>query len=116
MKPFNLEQARQGKLVQTRSGQQVQIYTFDFGHPDYQIAGTLENREIMTWTRDGRFLLTNDESGLDLVMTLVKKEGWLNVYGGDYYRSGTIFSTKEEAEAISNRADYITTLKVKWEE
>jgi len=24
MKPFNLEQARQGKLVQTRSGQQVQ--------------------------------------------------------------------------------------------
>lgn len=48
-----------------------------------------------------------------------KKEGWINIYRKSFgpKTCGTIFSSKEEAyQFIIKSNNYITTIKIEWEE
>lgn len=120
MKPFNLEEAKAGKPVATRDGRIVRIVCWDRKDEFYPILALVgEREEPLYFTTEGRFY-DLEKSRLDLVMAPEKYEGWINIYKYTIdanRRGGGIYPTKEEAinkgKADSN---YITTIKIEWEE
>ena len=55
----------------------------------------------------------------DLFFAPEKKEGWINLYkiNSSISPGPLTYNTKKEAEsAIGNRPDYISTIKIEWEE
>ena len=84
MKPFNLEQAKAGAPVCTRNGQPVRIVCYTLkGHKKYSILALVENTDgvesAVNYTLSGHKSLYSD-TGLDLMMASVKREGWVNLY------------------------------------
>ena len=127
MKPFDLEAAKAGKPVCTRDGRKARIICFDrkFYHDDgynYPIVAMVNNNDnelVHAYTQDG-LLIGNKESELDLMMLPEKKEGYINIYRS-YEILGTtgysIFDNKESAvRSGMNSNNYITTIKIEWEE
>lgn len=121
MKPFNLEEAKAGKPVVTRNGYPAKVIYWDRKDEKYPIIALVDKDEdIFEYTIDGRFY-PSEESCLDLFMASEKREGWMNIYKCNTYidiRGGGIYHTKEDA--ISSKgtlnSDYITTIKIEWEE
>lgn len=122
MKPFDLEKAKAGHPVCTRSGLKARIICFDRKENDYPIVSLINdgNKELTyTHTKTGNISLRM-ESQLDLMMASEKKEGWVNIYQCDVVEIGResrgIYNS--EKEALKNRIerDYITTIKIEWEE
>lgn len=120
MKTFDIELAKAGYPVQTRDGKSARIICFDAKVDDDSIIALIsidENtEEIHRYNIYGKHYVFN---AWDLVMTSVKKEGWINIYTGvnGEFVSGSVF--KREADAINNKVeefDYITTKKIEWEE
>ena len=122
MKPFNLEEAKQGKPVVTRDGRPVRILTFD-KKGDYCIVTLIKycrsNDVCVVYREDGKASATFD-SEYDLFMKAEKRVGWVNVYRGHNENSrtaGAVFNTELEAlQAGNDQFNYITTIKVEWEE
>ena len=120
MKPFNLEQAKQGKPVLTRDGRSVRILAFD-RKGDKPIIGLVNSREheiAYYWFEDGRESVYFDTQG-DLFMKAEKKEGWINLYRDNrgVVFPGVVTSTEDYSKSqISPVTDYIATVKVEWEE
>ena len=122
LKTFNLELAKQGKPVCTRDGRKARIICFDAKGVKPIIA--LIEYEIderpCNYFANGRFYSNpNENNDADLMMLPEKKEGWVNVYydndASSHRGCRFIYDTKERAvkEAGSN---YITTVKINWEE
>ena len=124
MREFDLEKAKAGAEVCTRSGKKARIICFD-AKGLYPIIALIDDsadyEQIRKYTTKGEYNADRDrESDLDLVMAPVKKGGWINIYV-DSFRPGrtcsTIFATKEEAESNAVKdEDYITTTRIEWEE
>jgi hypothetical protein len=121
MKPFNLEQAKQGKPVVTRDGKDVRILTFDKKGKHCIVSlvdvGGYEDVHVSSASGEAS---PNFDSEYDLFMKSEKKEGWVNIYRGtieDAHTAGAIYKT--ENNAFENGKDsvmYVTTIKVEWEE
>lgn len=121
---FSLEAAKQGKPVCTRDGRKARIICFDrklyhdgYNYPIVAMVNDNDNdNEIVhAYTQDG-LLVGNMEGDLDLMMLPEKKEGCINIYNGDNsYNTGSIYSSKEEAEKQKD-IDYVDTIKIEWEE
>ena len=117
MKPFNLEEAKQGKPVCTRDGQPVRILCFDYKDNDYSIVGLIsygEYESVATFTEEGKMYRHNFSSDNDLFMAPVKHEGWINIYP-DNCTSSQIYPTEEEAKHWAND-EAISTIKIEWED
>lgn len=75
----------------------------------------------LTYTKTGAFF-NNRKSGDDLFFAPEKKEGWINLYkdiykDNDCKRGGVVYSTEQEAKEVADaNDDYITTIKIEWEE
>jgi hypothetical protein len=124
MKPFDLEKAKAGSPVCTRSGEKVRIICFDANNDQYPIIALIyiinENREVpLSFTKGGRYLGLAEDSK-DLFMVGEKKEGWINLYSflEDEECIGRVYATREEAMSKRLREDYkyIDTIKIEWEE
>ena len=125
MKPFDLEEAKQGKPVCNKAGANVRILCFDRKGEDYPIVALHDNQDgeefVCFHTSNGRNY-KSAESELDLSMKAEKKEGWINVLiNASYFGSktaGTIYPTKEEAlkDIDTKSPHYIDTVKIEWEE
>lgn len=124
MKEFNLELAKQGKPVCTRDGRKARILCFDLKDKDFPISAAVElesDREIpMTYTLNGSYLL-NEEDNRDLMMVSEKHEGWINITKCEDIKrfvGGTIHPSEEAAKEDGKLAsnNYITTIKIEWEE
>ena len=112
LKPFDLQQAKDGKPVCTRDGRKSRIICFDV-KAKKPIAALITNDD----TEEVHFYYDNGRSDqyqeyrYDLMMLPEKKEGWVNVY------KERIYSTKEEAiEATYDGATYVDTVKIEWRE
>lgn len=125
MKPFDLEKAKAGSPVCTRSGEKVRIICFDANNDQYPIIALAsvagENREIVySYTKEGRYFIGSEKSSKDLFMVEEKKEGWINLYSflEDEECIGRVYATREEAMSKRLREDYkyIDTIKIEWEE
>lgn len=117
MKPFNLEEAKKGKPVMTRDGRPARIICWDRKKKDYPIIALIGVEEdIASFTTDGRYISCEQDPN-DLFMASEKKEGWMNIYRCDTYKGREIYYTEEDAISIGSfNPNYITTIKVEWEE
>lgn len=118
MKPFNLDEylANPSKKVVTRDGKSVKIRCTNY-HPPQPVIAEVEGFDYATsFSSDGKYY-RNRESTYDLFFVPEKHEGWTNVYRQDdrYRYTGLIHETKEEALKDKD-LDYITTIKIEWEE
>lgn len=123
MKPFNLEEAKQGKSVCTREGKPARIICFDKNDKDYPIVALISYEDTSErakyFTKEGKYNKNRAENHyLCLMMVGEKKEGWINIYryGEQFLHSNTIHKTLEDAYKNRNVDGYITTIKIEWEE
>ena len=121
LRPFNLEEAKQGKPVCTRVGKPARIICWDKlgGLPIVALVmGGNNNEFVFYYNENGR---ANDiiEKYYDLMMAPERHEGWINVYKGGKLDADCIYPAKEDAlENIFQpmKDNYIDTIKVEWEE
>ena len=113
IKPFDLEAAKAGKPVCTKSGKKVRIVCFDKVGA-YPVIALVQEESIETchfYSQDGKSADCGD--GYDLIMLCEKRKGYINVY------SSIIHDTLENADNVRkriNKSDYLYTLEVEWEE
>lgn len=124
MKPFDLEAAKAGKPVCTRDGRKARIICFDRHGEDCPIIALVvdsknaECEEVIDYTLDG---ICNENiinhNKYDLMMLTRKKEGWVNIYKDFEDTVCCVYPTEKEAlEDGETEKDYITTIKIEWEE
>jgi hypothetical protein len=68
MSKFNIEKAKQGVAVVTKSGKDVKILLFDRDNAKFPIVAIIENKEVVCYTIDGKFFFDKD-SDKDLKIT-----------------------------------------------
>ena len=120
MKQFNLEEYLKNptRKVITRGGSPVKIHCTNYTKDQLIIAEIEGTNLSASFNKDGKWLNLAD-SEKDLFFAPIKKEGWINLYKINSIVSPgpQAYNTKEEAEsAAGNRSDYISTIKIKWEE
>ena len=125
MKPFNLEAAKAGAPVVTRSGEAVRHLCFDIlSYHGWTVGGLVKENgyEIFsTWKVDGSYVANSSEHPLDLVMAPVKKDGWVNLYrnrNGGVYPGRGVYSSETAAKdaALACSTPVLATVRVEWEE
>ena len=119
MKPFNLEEyiTNPNKKVITRDGRNVTILCTNYDYSPCQVIAQIEGEEHSQGFCVTGHLKIHGESMDDLFFAPEKHEGWMNLYKGGkkYYPGKIIFPTEEEA-LKGKGLDYITTIKIEWEE
>ena len=123
MKQFNLNEYLKdpSKKVITRDGRAVKIHCTNFNSVQPIIAEIEGHNSSQSFTRDGKYYIDDRNSPYDLFFASENQEGWMNIYrdsdGNRYVMDCPIFTSKEEAEKKGKRyIDYITTIKIEWEE
>ena len=123
MKEFNLEEylKNPSQKVVTRDGRTVRIICTDAKGEEPIIALVYNNNtdeeNVYTYNRDGRFY--KNDSSLDLFFAPIKREGWVNIYkrmSKCSYVEESIYSSKEYAIKNKFGDNYVTTIKIEWEE
>jgi hypothetical protein len=66
MSRFNIEKAKQGHLVSTKSGKNVKILLYDRSNIHFPIVAIIENKEVVCYTNEGKFYADEKESDKDL--------------------------------------------------
>ena len=125
MKLFNLEEylKNPSKKVVTRMGRKVRIICTDREDSIYPIIALIkddkrESEILVTYTKDG-IPAEYNEAYYTLFFAPEKKEGWVNIYeyNSKITTGSLVYNTKEEAESSKgDRFDYISTIKIEWEE
>lgn len=116
MKPFDLERALAGDPIVTRDGKEALDFAYfpNIKNEAEEKIRVVIDGGIFSYFTNGKYY-SYKESSSDLFMAGTKKEGWINIYSNISYYG--IWKTKEEAENISNSDfNYITTIKIEWEE
>ena len=120
MKPFNLKEylANPSKKVITRDGRNVTIHCTNFNSCQPIIAQIEGHNSSHSFTKDGKYCIDDRNLPYDLFFAPEKHEGWVNVYKSESNRSlgAGIWQTEEEAKKWEGAADYVTTVKIEWEE
>ncbi len=122
MKPFNLEEAKAGKPVCNRAGEDVRIVCFDrksdFNTPIIALHINDGAEDLFSHKIDGKYGEGCLVSKFDLFMKGEKREGWVNIYRycDNGCTSNIIHKTFEDAYKNRNVDGYITTTKIEWEE
>lgn len=122
MKHFSLNEYYKNptRKIVTREGNPARIVCTDADDDRLPILALVFNEDgsthSLTYTKYG-LRSDNGESSLDLFFEPIKKEGWVNIYKDDYNvrAIGCLHSSEEEAIKNKDR-NYITTVKVEWEE
>ena len=123
MKQFNLEEylANPSKKIVTREGKPARIICTDAKFEKYQVLALITKKDgqefIAIFDTLGKYHCKH-YSYLDLFFASEKHEGWINLYkSGISWSLGTsIWQTEEEAKKWVDAADYVTTIKIEWEE
>ena len=122
MKEFNLNEYKKNpsQKIMTRDGRKARIVCTDMKNKQPVLALITEgNREdIHFYSQNGVWCNDFPNHKLDLVFAPAKKKGWINIFRckTELY-IGDVFETKEEAEKMGKLSkNYITTIKIEWEE
>lgn len=123
MKPFSLEEYLKNpdREVVTRSGEPVRIICTDrpAKQPIVALVAEAEDgySDIRTYSANGQYV-TGEKCNFDLFFAPTRHEGWMNVYRdkrGTVY-GNIIYDSEKRAKFEKSDEDYITTIKVEWEE
>ena len=124
MEQFSLEKylANPSRKVVTRDGCPVRILCTDKKSYNEQIVGLIMGDNgmefISTWTQQGKSFFNSDTPN-DLFFAPEKHEGWINVYRNNdsHTYAGAVYDSKEDAEKRKTiDENYVTTIKIEWEE
>ena len=124
MKEFNLDEylKKPSLKVVTRDGRNVRIICTDAKGDEPIIAliynNIREEENVFTYNRDGYFCGDKD-SCLDLFFVTTKREGWVNLFKDEElpFANGDVYESEKEAkEAAEGESDFITSVKIEWEE
>ena len=125
MKPFDLEKAKAGAKICTRSGFKVEILRFDIKNSNYPIVALVTNNDgtehCYMYTKDGKYNIDLNKYPIDLVIVPVKHRGWINIYPSNnkcnigYETGSNIFPSKEMA-ILAASSNHIATIPIEWEE
>lgn len=120
-KPFDLEQAKAGRPVCTRNGQEVRIICFDAKSENYPIVALVKEgystqEYLHTYTNEGRVYYKNPTHSLDLVMPLKKKTGWVNIFVNGEYTVSNIYTTEQSAKVNAIISKAVDTIQIEWYE
>lgn len=118
LKEFDLEAAKAGKPVCTRDGRKARIICFDAkcNKPIVALIYDCNKETVFQYLESGRFFVDQIDK-YDLMMFTRKKEGWLNIYKDFEDTVCCVYPTEKEAlEDGETEKDYITTIKIEWEE
>ena len=124
MEQFSVEKylANPSRKVVTRDGKNVRILCTNRKLDSKEVVGLTMNNDgtegLLSWNKQGKSLSLNDSS-FDLFFAPEKHEGWINVYrnsSGHVY-TGAAYDSKEDAEKRKESGEnYVTTIKIEWEE
>ena len=121
MKEFSLEEYLKNpdRKVITRYGRDVRIICTDFNNPDFPVIGEIKgNKWPLGFTTNGE-AIKGRPLACDLFFAPEKHEGWMNLYkkGFGLVIGDLVRDSEEAAKKIAaGDEDYITTIKVEWEE
>lgn len=122
MKEFNLQEylANPSQKVMTRDDRKARILCTDMknGQPILALITEKNREDIHFYSQNGVWCNDFLNHKLDLVFAPIKKKGWINIFRckTDLY-IGNVFETKEVAEKMGKLSkNYITTIKIEWEE
>ena len=127
LKPFDIQKAREGKPVCTRDGRKARIICFDAKRKNKKsIIALIPSKDypgfedLIAYPNDGNYYGGHENDG-DLMMLPEKKEGWVNVYreesnNNERLIEQTIYKTRKDAFDNACPKDYITTIKINWDE
>ena len=126
MEQFSLDEylKNPNRRIITKDGKSVRIICTDRrGLNVKPIAAliTIPNGKeiIITYWENGVAIQGYEDNPDDLFFAPEKKEGWINLYkiNSNITPGALTYNTKEEAKsATGNRSDYISTIKIEWEE
>ena len=119
MKPFNLEEylANPNRKVITRDGKNVTIHCTNYDSNSPIIAQIEGAHSSNSFTKEGKFCQISDSKN-DIFFKPEKHEGWVNIYeyGRGKYITSEIVYTKKEDAIMGRNKNYLTTIKIEWEE
>ena len=123
MKPFSLEEYLKdpSRKVVTRDGRPVRIICTDRkgATPIIALVNDGLSEELgHAFYSDGK-IFSDEDNELDLFFAPEKHEGWMNLYkkGFGLVIGDLVRNSEEAAKKIAaGDEDYITTIKVEWEE
>lgn len=130
MEQFSLDEYLKNpqKEVITREGNEVRIIctnrNITYNNVSYPIVALVKYpkedniEQAIYYTKEGK--VDSYDSGADLFFAPIKKEGWINIYkyNSEIAPGLLVYNTKEEAESAKEAGfgDYISTIKIQWEE
>ena len=125
MEKFNLDKylANSSRKVVTRDGRKARIICTDMKSTTYPVVALIEDgsgyEHLFTFSKNGEYAV-NESSRSDLFFAPEKGEGWINIYrnsdSGHTY-AGAVYDSKEDAEKRKIiDENYVTTIKIEWEE
>ena len=124
MKQFNLQEYLKNpdRHIVTRDGKNAKIICTDGSNKTYPIFALIQNEEgkdVLSYTNDG-MNVKGYESPFDLFFATEKKNGWVNLYKSGtnvIFGSNRPYNSEELAkDNIMCAFDYLTTIKIDWEE
>ena len=122
MKEFNLNEYLKdpSQKVITRDGRNVRIICTNM-KSEYPLIALAINKDdnkesLLNYKENGKYFYAVSEN--DLFFAPIKKEGWINVYKNNFVERviGCRFYSSEEEAKEYKSPDYITTIKIEWEE
>ena len=117
MRPFNLKEylKNPSRKVVTRDGRAVKICCTDY--VDGPVIAKIEDDVFShSFREDGRYV-DYKETDYDLFFATEKHEGWVNIFKGEDFYHTFIYNSKEDAEKQGETFyNYVTTIKIEWEE
>ena len=124
MKQFNLEEYLKNptRKVITGSGKSVRIVCtnkLDSTTPIIALIYKEVEEVIQLYTKEGKVTNKYPCFEYDLFFAPVKKSGWINLYKINSIISPgpRAYDTEEEAESAAvDKSNYISTIKIEWEE
>ena len=124
MKQFNLDEYLKNpdRHIVTRKGIDAKIICTDGSIKAYPIFALIQNgegKDVLSFTNEGRNT-EGYESSFDLFFVTENKNGWINLCKSEnkvMLDSRNLYDSEKSAkDNIIYTDDYITTIKIEWEE
>ena len=122
MKEFNLNEYLKdlSQKVVTKDGRKVRIICTNAKN-EFPIIALITNDDkevLMDYNNNGK-VSPDEMTDLDLFFAPTKREGWVNIFKDEElpFINGDIYKSEKEAkETAEGEPDYITSIKIEWEE
>lgn len=122
MKEFNLNEYLKdlSQKVVTKDGRKVRIICTNAKN-EFPIIALITNDDkevLMDYNNNGK-VSPDEMTDLDLFFAPIKREGWVNIFKDEElpFINGDIYKSEKEAkEEAEGEPDYITSIKIEWEE